>query len=90
MSASPLTHSEPRWFKSSYSGGNTTECLECANVAHGALIRDSKYGQRGPIVSVGSEAWGRFIGALSSANSTPSGATGMTWYGCSLLDGLDV
>ncbi|MFH9004560.1 DUF397 domain-containing protein [Streptomyces afghaniensis] len=65
MPASPLTHSEPRWFKSSYSGGNTTECLECANVAHGALIRDSKYDHRGPIVSIGSEAWGRFISTLS-------------------------
>jgi hypothetical protein len=75
MPASPLTASEPRWFKSSYSGGNTTECLECAYVAHGALIRDSKYRQRGPIVSVGSEAWCRFIGALSSAPDHAGDAT---------------
>ncbi|MEU0388560.1 DUF397 domain-containing protein [Streptomyces chartreusis] len=67
MPASPQTTSEPRWFKSSYSGGNTTECLECASVAQGALIRDSKYQQRGPVVSFGSAAWGRFINALSSA-----------------------
>jgi hypothetical protein len=67
MPASTLTASEPRWFKSSYSGGNTTECLECAYVAHGALIRDSKYHPRGPIVAVGSKAWSRFISALSSA-----------------------
>jgi hypothetical protein len=67
MSASPLITSESRWFKSSYSGGNTTECLECAYVAHGALIRDSKYHQRGPVVVVGSKAWSRFISALGSA-----------------------
>ncbi|MFJ4980509.1 DUF397 domain-containing protein [Streptomyces coeruleorubidus] len=74
MPASPLTASEPRWFKSSYSGGNTTECLECAYVDHGALIRDSKCHRRGPIVSVGSEAWGRFVSALSSAKDR-AGAT---------------
>jgi hypothetical protein len=74
MPASPHTASEPRWFKSSYSGGNTTECLECANVAHGALIRDSKHDHRGPIVSIGSEAWGRFIGALSGAHDQAGAA----------------
>ncbi|MFD6170899.1 DUF397 domain-containing protein [Streptomyces coeruleorubidus] len=75
MPASPLTASESRWFKSSYSGGNTTECLECAYVAHSALIRDSKhYHQRGPIVSVGREAWLRFISALSSAQDQAGSA----------------
>lgn len=74
MPASPLTASQLRWFKSSYSGGNTTECLECAYVEHGALIRDSKYHRWGPIVSVGSEAWFRFIGALSSAQDQAGAA----------------
>jgi hypothetical protein len=74
MPASPQTASQPRWFKSSHSGGNTTECLECAYVAHGALIRDSKYHQRGPVVSVGSEAWCLFIGALSSAQGQAGAA----------------
>ncbi|GGW26718.1 DUF397 domain-containing protein [Streptomyces caelestis] len=75
MPASPQTASEPRWFKSSYSGGNTTECLECAYVAHGALIRDSKHHQQGPIVSIGREAWCRFVGALSSAPDQAGAAT---------------
>jgi hypothetical protein len=65
MSAVPQITSEPRWFKSSYSGGNATECLECSYGANGALIRDSKT-STGPIVLVGSDAWRCFIGAIRS------------------------
>ncbi|MCT7351338.1 DUF397 domain-containing protein [Streptomyces sp. 15-116A] len=57
--------SEPRWFKSSYSGGSGTECVECAYASHGALIRDAKYAD-GPVVPVGAEAWVEFIDALHS------------------------
>ncbi|MFF5967302.1 DUF397 domain-containing protein [Streptomyces collinus] len=66
MSAAPQTPSEPRWFKSSYSGGNTTECVECAFVAHGTLIRDSKI-SRGPFVPVSGEAWRCFVKAVRAA-----------------------
>ncbi|MGC5037748.1 MULTISPECIES: DUF397 domain-containing protein [unclassified Streptomyces] len=62
MSAGPQIAVEPRWFKSSYSGANTTECVECAYGASAALIRDSK-DVRGPIVSVGHEAWRHFVSA---------------------------
>ncbi|KJK34126.1 hypothetical protein UK15_37355 [Streptomyces variegatus] len=65
MSAVPQITSEPRWFKSSYSGGNATECLECSYGANGALIRDSKI-STGPIVLVGSDAWRCFIGSIRS------------------------
>lgn len=57
--------SEHRWFKSSYSGGSGTECVECAYVSRGALIRDSKCAG-GPVVPVGAEAWVDFIDALHS------------------------
>ncbi|MEV0175317.1 DUF397 domain-containing protein [Streptomyces sp. NPDC050803] len=57
----PSTH---QWFKSSYSGGSGTECVECAYVTGGALIRDSKRTD-GPLVSVATETWLRFVGALS-------------------------
>jgi hypothetical protein len=52
--------SEPAWFKSSYSGGNATECVETAVVATGVLVRDSKR-PAGPRVAVSAEAWGRFL-----------------------------
>jgi len=51
------------WFKSSYSGGSGTECVECARMADGALLRDSKL-VRGPVVAVRGQAWQVFIGAL--------------------------
>ncbi|MFE7897445.1 DUF397 domain-containing protein [Streptomyces sp. NPDC057424] len=65
MSAGPQITSEPRWFKSSYSGGNATECVECSYGADSALIRDSKI-STGPIVLVGGDAWRCFIRAVSS------------------------
>ncbi|MET9395798.1 DUF397 domain-containing protein [Streptomyces sp. NPDC006624] len=63
MSAGPQTAPEPTWFKSSHSGANTTECVECAHVSTGALIRDSK-NARGPVLSVGDEAWRCFLSAV--------------------------
>lgn len=53
------------WFKSSYSGGSGTECVECAWMADGALLRDSKL-VRGPVVVVRGQAWQVFIAALRS------------------------
>jgi hypothetical protein len=54
---------EPSWFKSSYSGGNATECLECAHVTCGVLIRDSK-NATGPVVPVRASAWSYFVEAI--------------------------
>ncbi|MGI5394698.1 DUF397 domain-containing protein [Streptomyces sp. CA-251251] len=57
---------EPTWFKSSYSGGNATECVEASFMPSGVLIRDSKR-QDGPRLSVSAEAWHRFLTARTSA-----------------------
>ncbi|MFF4348861.1 DUF397 domain-containing protein [Streptomyces sp. NPDC001530] len=51
------------WFKSSYSGGNETECVECAHTDSGTLVRDSKR-PAGPVVTVRSDTWRAFVGAL--------------------------
>ncbi|MFE7568109.1 DUF397 domain-containing protein [Streptomyces sp. NPDC057539] len=48
------------WFKSSYSGGNTTECVEAAHLSDGTAIRDSKDPGVGSIVFRG-VAWGMFV-----------------------------
>ncbi|MPY53349.1 DUF397 domain-containing protein [Streptomyces acidicola] len=53
----------PHWFKSSYSGGSGTECVECARTGDGTLVRDSKHVE-GPVVVVPSHAWETFIRAL--------------------------
>lgn len=63
MSSGPQPGSEPRWFKSSYSGGNATECVEAAFDLCGVRIRDSKNGM-GPVVTVRGPAWHAFSEAL--------------------------
>ncbi|MYR55482.1 DUF397 domain-containing protein [Streptomyces sp. SID625] len=63
MPVSPQPASGPVWFKSSYSGGNATECVECAYTGHSALIRDSKH-ERSPAVEVRAETWQMFVRAL--------------------------
>ncbi|MYT71541.1 MULTISPECIES: DUF397 domain-containing protein [unclassified Streptomyces] len=48
------------WFKSSYSGGNTTECVETAFTHDGVLIRDSTRPD-GPRLRVSGPAWAGFV-----------------------------
>ncbi|MFC8272186.1 DUF397 domain-containing protein [Streptomyces sp. NPDC057271] len=55
-----------QWFKSSYSGGNTTECVECTGTTASMLVRDSKWSE-GPVLSLGVEAWQTFIGGVVTA-----------------------
>ncbi|GAA3877539.1 DUF397 domain-containing protein [Streptomyces lacrimifluminis] len=50
----------PTWFKSSYSGGNATECVEASFVASGVLIRDSKRAES-PHLTITEEAWILFV-----------------------------
>ncbi|KPI17515.1 protein of unknown function DUF397 [Actinobacteria bacterium OK006] len=54
---------EPHWFKSSYSGGSGTECVECARTSEGNLVRDSM-APNGPIVAIGRVAWQSFVRQL--------------------------
>ncbi|MGC5342254.1 DUF397 domain-containing protein [Streptomyces sp. DT24] len=53
----------PMWFKSSHSGGNTTECVEVAYLPHLAAVRDSKDSD-GPRLAFGRSAWARFVSAV--------------------------
>lgn len=55
--------SELRWFKSSYSGGSGTECVEYAPAAKDIKIRDSKRPEFN--VRVGRDAWQVFILAVT-------------------------
>ncbi|MGW7411405.1 DUF397 domain-containing protein [Streptomyces sp. NPDC054863] len=60
-----MTNDALDWFKSSYSGGANTECVEVADLQAGAAVRDSKEAE-GPMITVGSGSWLQFIGALRS------------------------
>jgi hypothetical protein len=51
------------WFKSSHSGGNTTECVEAAHLSNSTAIRDSKATEAGSLLfQPGS--WASFVSAL--------------------------
>ncbi|WP_436987798.1 DUF397 domain-containing protein [Streptomyces sp. enrichment culture] len=51
------------WFTSSYSNGAGGECIECAFVEDGALVRDTKVAQAHTI-AVGCDAWRSFVQAI--------------------------
>ncbi|WP_314223310.1 DUF397 domain-containing protein [Streptomyces zaehneri] len=61
--ATPGRKSRPAWFTSSYSNGAGGECVECALVDDGALVRDSK-SAGGPEIAVRSGAWFSFLRAV--------------------------
>ncbi|MFJ6987574.1 MULTISPECIES: DUF397 domain-containing protein [unclassified Streptomyces] len=66
MSVGPHPVREPGWFKSSYSGGNMTECVEAAFTPYGVLVRDSKAAGRAQLV-VSAAAWSGFVGRIGGA-----------------------
>lgn len=61
---SPINRvADAAWFKSSYSGGNETECVECARTGSVTLVRDSKQPD-GPVITISPDAWRVFVGAV--------------------------
>ncbi|MFJ1746042.1 DUF397 domain-containing protein [Streptomyces sp. NPDC088116] len=54
---------DARWFKSSYSGGSGTECVEAARMTDRTAIRDSK-DPNGARLAFAGEAWAEFVSAL--------------------------
>ncbi|MGA5038453.1 DUF397 domain-containing protein [Streptomyces capoamus] len=77
MSVGTQPATQPRWFKSSYSGGNATECVECAYVSNGIRVRDSKCSD-GPVIPVRTSAWLPFVNSLAQrrASAAPSSSAG--------------
>ncbi|MEU6678307.1 DUF397 domain-containing protein [Streptomyces sp. NPDC046853] len=53
----------PRWFKSSYSGGSGTECVEVAVTEHKVLVRDSKGSARDQL-AVAPRTWSGFVASI--------------------------
>ncbi|GGV31582.1 hypothetical protein GCM10010277_15380 [Streptomyces longisporoflavus] len=51
------------WFKSSYSGGNETECVEVATVSDQVFVRDSKL-PAGRRFGVEARAWAGFVASV--------------------------
>ncbi|MCX4484896.1 DUF397 domain-containing protein [Streptomyces anulatus] len=55
------------WFKSSHSGGNTTECVEAAHLGEATAIRDSKAAEEGSLLFQPG-VWGPFVSALQDGS----------------------
>ncbi|MFF4080899.1 DUF397 domain-containing protein [Streptomyces sp. NPDC001777] len=58
-----MNHENVHWFKSSYSGGSGTECVEVADLATVVGVRDSKHPE-GPHVAVQRSSWNEFVRSL--------------------------
>lgn len=58
-----MVHGVGHWFKSSYSGGSGTECVEVADLSVAVGVRDSTRPE-GPRISVGHAAWAGFVAGM--------------------------
>ncbi|MFF1913152.1 DUF397 domain-containing protein [Streptomyces sp. NPDC058239] len=58
-----MDHERTHWFKSSYSGGSGTECVEVADLISAIGVRDSKQPQ-GPRIAVQRSTWTEFVQGL--------------------------
>ncbi|MEV4611080.1 Scr1 family TA system antitoxin-like transcriptional regulator [Kitasatospora sp. NPDC049258] len=66
MSPQPTGRSTPRWFKSSYSGGDGGQCVEVAyNLGDTVPVRDSK-NPDGPALHFPTTTWARFVHATAT------------------------
>ncbi|MFC8590828.1 DUF397 domain-containing protein [Streptomyces atroolivaceus] len=63
MAEAPISPVSLTWFKSSYSGASTTECVESARLSDAMAVRDSKIPD-GPILTFGGDSWRRFLAAV--------------------------
>ncbi|MBM7438913.1 DUF397 domain-containing protein [Streptomyces sp. HB132] len=60
MAEIPSSPAPATWFKSSYSGANTTECVEAAHLPDVTAVRDSK-NPHGPVLRFGHKSWRGFL-----------------------------
>ncbi|MEU9577208.1 DUF397 domain-containing protein [Streptomyces chilikensis] len=58
---------ERDWFKSSYSGSEGDSCVEVAFRPGAVLVRDSKEGPDGALLTVKTGIWTRFVGFAATA-----------------------
>ncbi|MFF8786817.1 DUF397 domain-containing protein [Streptomyces sp. NPDC015125] len=62
---------ERKWHKSSYSGQNGGDCIECAIPSEAVvLVRDSK-DARGPRLTFPAQEWSNFVNAAVEGSFTP-------------------
>jgi uncharacterized protein DUF397 len=60
-------HALTTWLKSTYSGGNGSNCVEVGGSASVVLVRDTK-DRAGSVLMFGPDAWRRFAAATKSTD----------------------
>ena len=60
------TDSPVTWRKSTYSGGNGSDCVEVGQTAGRVLVRDTK-DRAGAMLAIGPDAWRRFAASVKDA-----------------------
>ena len=55
------------WRKSTYSGGNGSDCVEVGDSAPVVLVRDTK-DRAGAVLTFGPDAWRRFAATIKSTD----------------------
>ena len=63
-----MEREDARWFKSSYSGGSGTECVEVADLGTSVGVRDSKR-PPGLRISLHHSTWTEFVAFLQHPNN---------------------
>jgi hypothetical protein len=67
MPAQKMTRTQPRWVKSSYSRA-LSNCVEVASLPGAVGVRDSKH-PAGPVLVVGSRAWGTLVARIKAGQA---------------------
>lgn len=57
------------WRKSTFSGGNGSNCVEVSQAAGRVLVRDTK-DRAGAVLAVGADAWRRFAATVRESGRT--------------------
>lgn len=60
-------HALTTWRKSSYSGGNGSNCVEVGGVGRAIVVRDTK-DRTGAALTFAPDAWRRFAATVKDAN----------------------
>jgi hypothetical protein len=57
------------WRKSTYSGGNGSNCVEVGETERAVLVRDTK-DRAGAVLTFGPDVWERFAATIKSTDRT--------------------
>jgi hypothetical protein len=60
-------HALTTWRKSTYSGGNGSNCVEVGGTGRAVMVRDTN-DRAGTVLTFGPDAWRRFAGRIQDAH----------------------